>query len=306
MDEKEVLDGYLGVETPLPGLNDIEGPTIPATMNRVVDSHVHLFPKMIFDAVWDWFDTYGWPVRYKLSSYELLTFLFEHNIDHVVAFQYAHKPGISAWLNDYMVKKVAEFSGRVTGLATVFPGEEGAVDILDRAFDKGLKGVKLHVHVQCFDPVGKEMDPIYDLCARRGMPMVIHGGREPKSPAYACDPYELCSAGRIEQVIRTRPDLKLCIPHFGMDEYDAYTRLINDYDNLWLDTAMAVTDYLPVESPVNLLDLRPDRILYGSDFPNIPYAWDRELKALESSGLSRESLDRITWKNAAELFDIRL
>jgi len=306
LDKTEAFDGYLGLDTPLFGLNDREGNTIPATMPRVIDSHVHLFPKMIFNAVWKWFDTHGWPVRYKLGSSELLNFLFERNICHVIAFQYAHKPGISSWLNDYMVKKVAEFKGRLTGLATVFPGEDGAIKILSQAFDQGLKGVKLHVHVQCFDPLSKAMEPIYELCSLEKKPMVIHAGREPKSSAYSCDPYELCSVDRIEKVICKYPELKLCVPHFGMDEYNGYSSLIKSHDNLWLDTAMAVTDYLPVDPPVNLLSLRADRILYGSDFPNIPYAWDRELKCIESSGLSREAMERITWKNAAELFDIVL
>ena len=36
----------------------------------------------------------------------------------------------------------------VTGLATVLPGEEGAAKILTDAFDTGLRGVKLHCHVQ--------------------------------------------------------------------------------------------------------------------------------------------------------------
>lgn len=304
MDKKESCQGYLGVKALLPGLNDREGDTIPEIMDRVIDSHVHLFPRMIFDAVWRWFDKYGWPVRYKLHSTDLLNFLFDRGVDHVVAFQYAHKPGISDWLNNYMVSKVAEFQGRVTGLATVFPGEEGAVDILNRAFDRGLKGVKLHVHVQCFDPVSKAMEPVYELCSARKKPMVIHGGREPKSPAYSCDPYELCSAERIEQVVMRYPDLRLCIPHFGMDEYEAYSRLICENNNLWVDTAMVITDYFPVDACLDLLGQRSDRILYGSDFPNIPYAWDRELKCIETSPISRQVMQAITWKNAAELFDI--
>ena len=304
MDKEKKDHGYL--ETPLPGVNDPEGHWVPATMDRVIDSHVHLFPRMLFEAVWKWFGVHGWPVRYQLGSSELLNFLFDRGIAHVVAFQYAHKPGISDWLNNYMVEKVAEFKGRVTGLATVFPGEDGAVDLLNSAFDRGLKGVKLHVHVQCFDPVSRIMEPIYALCSAKKKPLVIHAGREPKSPAYACDPHGLCSAARIEQVITRYPDLRLCVPHFGMDEYESYCRMIREHDNLWVDTAMALTDYLPVDTCLDLLAQRSDRILYGSDFPNIPYAWDRELKCVESSAISSKAIQQIIWKNAAELFDIPL
>ena len=79
---------------------------------------------------------------------------------------------------------------------------------------------------------------------------------------------------------------------------------IEKYDNLWLDTAMAVTDYLPLEKPVNLHELRTDRILYGSDFPNIPYAWDREIKELGTHFQDRQQREQVLGKNAIGLFAI--
>ena len=78
-------------------------------------------------------------------------------------------------------------------------------------------------------------------------------------------------------MLKDHPTLKLCVPHLGADEFDAYARLLERYDNLWLDTTMAVAGYFPMALPARLLHVRPERILYGTDFPNIPYAWDREL-----------------------------
>ena len=49
-------------------------------------------------------------------------------------------------------------------------------------------------HVQCFDMNSPDMDLIYEVCSQRGKPLVMHVGREPKSEAYMCDPYELCRA----------------------------------------------------------------------------------------------------------------
>ena len=49
---------------------------------------------------------------------------------------------------------------------------------------------------------------------------------------------------------------------------------------------------------------RADRVMYGSDFPNIPYAWDRELKGLNQSSLTFENLEQILYKNAKIFFDI--
>jgi predicted TIM-barrel fold metal-dependent hydrolase len=46
--------------------------------------------------------------------------------------------------------------------------------------------------------------------------------------------------------------------------------------------------------------------MYGSDFPNIPYAWDRELKELNAAGISEDALEKISYKNAADFFSIKL
>ena len=51
---------------------------------------------------------------------------------------YLAEPGIADFLNQYMSEKCREFEGRVTGMATVFPGEPGADSILRRAFAAGL------------------------------------------------------------------------------------------------------------------------------------------------------------------------
>ena len=288
----------------LPIINDKEGCFIPDGLPRVIDSHVHIFPDKIFSSIWSWFDQHAWKIRYQMDTSRLIKYLLDHGVSHVVALQYAHKPGISEMLNSYMAKKCNEFKGQVTGMATVFPGEQDADQILINAFANGLKGVKLHAHVQCFDMNSPDMDVIYDICEKKGKPMVMHVGREPKSEEYACDPYEICKAAKLEAVLKNFPKLKICVPHLGVDEIKEYKDLIERYDTLWLDTAMVLTDYFPMDNKIGLEHYRADRIMYGSDFPNIPYAWDRELKWLNKSPLSGENLEQILHKNAEIFFDI--
>ncbi len=290
---------------PLPGLDDAEGPRLPSALPPVVDAHVHLFPDALFEAIWRWFDRHGWPIRYKLHTPEVIRFLLSRGVSHVVALHYAHKPGMARALNRY-VAELARQEPRVIGVATVMPGEEGAPQILEEAFALGLRGVKLHCHVQCFGPDDARLHELYEVCARAGKPMVIHAGREPSSPAYKCDPHQLCSVDRIEQVLKDHPTLKLCVPHLGADEYEGYERLLRKYDNLWLDTTMAVADYFPAPTPWHLLRVRPDRVLYGTDFPNLPYAWDREVRKLVDLGLPEAGLARLLGGNAADLFGIAL
>lgn len=290
--------------TALPIFNDKEDDLTPDSLPKVIDSHVHIFPEKIFSSVWSWFDQHAWKIRYQMDTPRLLQYLLERGVSHVVALQYAHKPGIAEFLNSYMVTTCHEFKGRVTGMATVFPGEENAEQILIQAFSQGLKGVKLHAHVQCFDMNSTAMDIIYHTCEKLDKPIVMHVGKEPKSEAYACDPYEICNAKKLEAVLENYPKLKICVPHLGFDELIEYKELIEKYDTLYLDTAMVLTDYFPMDNRIGLEHYRTERIMYGSDFPNIPYAWDRELKCLDRSSLSFENLESILYKNAEIFFNI--
>ena len=69
---------------------------------------------------------------------------------------------------------------------------------------------------------------------------------------------------------------------------------------------MTLAAYLPIDDLPNLSDLRVDRIIFGTDFPNLPYAWDREIKNLVSLNLPVKSLARILGQNACEFYSIEI
>lgn len=301
-DKNENLLRREALVLPLPGIDDPEDAFLPEDLPPVVDAHVHLFPGALFDAVWSWFDAFGWPIRYKLRSRDLIEFLIDRGVARLVGLHYAHKPGIARNLNTYMAGLCREYPHRLTGLATVFPGEPDAAGILADGFSLGLAGVKLHGHVQCFELDSPAMETVYAVCAEHGRPLIMHVGREPKSPAYPCDPYLLYRADRVDAVLARWPDLNVCVPHLGADEFEAFAQMAEAHDNLWLDTTMALADYLPMDFVPDLAAMRTDRLLYGTDFPNIPYAWDREIKKLVRMGLDRTTLTAILGGNACRLF----
>ncbi len=293
------------VKTPLPPLDDAEGDAGPASLPVVVDAHVHLFPDLLFEAIWQWFDQYAWPIRRRLKAPDIIEFLLSRGVSRIIGLHYAHRPGIASSLNNHMAQLCSRYP-QVTGTATVFPGEQNAVQILKKAFEAGLIGVKLHAHVQGFDMESAAMHEIYQTCVNLGQPLIMHIGREPKSPIfnYPVDPYLICNAKLVENVLITYPKLRICAPHMGADEYKQYQRLIEQYDNIWLDTAMILADYFPGQDVPNISEMRCDRIMYGTDFPHLPYAWDRELKRLYELNLPEHSLAKILAQNATEFFSV--
>lgn len=291
-----------GMKLPLPALDDEEGPRVPQSLPPVVDAHVHLFPDGVFEALWKWFDQYGWPIRYKLHAPKVIDFLFSRGVSKLVALHYAHRPGMARMLNEF-VAQLAANDARIIGMATVLPGEEGAPQVLRDAFALGLKGVKLHCHVQSFSADEARMHELYEVCVEAGKPLVMHAGREPSSSAYPVDVYALCGADRVERALKAHPRLKLCVPHLGADEFEAYTKLLERYDNLWLDTTMVASNYFSIDLPRRIFEVRPDRILYGTDFPNLPYAWDRELKTLVGMKFRDDVEAGFLGQNALRLYE---
>ena len=69
---------------------------------------------------------------------------------------------------------------------------------------------------------------------------------------------------------------------------------------------MVLADYFPIDPIPDLSEMRSDRIIFGTDFPNLPYAWDREIKKLGSLNLSDDTLARILGRNAGEFYGINV
>jgi predicted TIM-barrel fold metal-dependent hydrolase len=80
--------------------------------------------------------------------------------------------------------------------------------------------------------------------------------------------------------------------------------MLDEFEHLYLDTTMAIASYFPGGPNAEMLRRRPDRILYGTDFPNLPYEWSRELEVVRALRLPPADEARVLGGNAARLFGI--
>ncbi|KAI8601756.1 hypothetical protein EDD21DRAFT_99096 [Dissophora ornata] len=318
----------------------------------IIDAHVHVFPQGLMDAVWNFFDNFYWPVHYKQAYLaNRADFLINQGVRHVVLLVYAHKNGIARDLNKFLAGTVNDMNERyaqtkingskprrrvASGLATVMPGEPGAKEILAEAFTTlGLAGIKMHSHVQCVPANHPTMDEVYETCVRFDKPVLIHAGKEPNSSAYKVDAGKICDVGIVEDVLQRYPDLRMCVPHLGMNQYQEFFDLLDRYPNLYLDTTMTFGSFLqsmdenkPLAQMIRTMLIKhSNRILYGTDWPNIPYDWCRELANLVSlvdgdgeattvpraedgvKGKNRTvegdvALERVLWRNASAFYRI--
>jgi len=248
----------------------------------LVDLHVHFLPERVMNKVWGYFDHaeqhYGtpWPVQYKVSEPDRLAVLRELGVLRFAPLVYPHKPGMAAWLTEWAL----EFAARVPAAvptATLFP-ELGVADYVRAALDAGARVFKMHVQVGAFDPRDELLDEAWGLLADAGVPVVIHCGNGPIPGAHT-------GMGIFAEVLAAHPALTAVLAHAGMPEFDAALDLVARFPRVYLDTTMVGTPFslrmapLPADWTARLAE-HADRIALGTDFPNIPYDYATQLRAI--------------------------
>jgi predicted TIM-barrel fold metal-dependent hydrolase len=156
-----------------------------------------------------------------------------------------------------------------------------------------------------FDPNDPLLDEAWGLLAEAGVPVVTHCGSGPVAGRFT-------GPGPVARLMARHPGLRLVVAHLGMPEYAEFLDLTERHPGMLLDTTMAFTpfvedgpDGIPFP-PAGLPRLRDlgDRVLLGTDFPNIPYAYPDALEALEAAGLGAAWLRAVCHDNAARAFGI--
>jgi predicted TIM-barrel fold metal-dependent hydrolase len=214
---------------------------------------------------------------------------------------YPHKPGMAAWLNSWAVG-FARRTPDCLHTSTLFP-EAGAEEYVREAIEAGTRVFKAHVQVGAYDPADELLDTAWGLISDAETPVVIHCGSGPSPGKYT-------GPGPAAAVLHRHPRLRLVFAHMGMPEYEDFLALAGRYDGVRLDTTMAFTDFserlapFPPELLPRLADLG-DRVLLGTDFPNIPYPYVHQLHALERLGLGDDWLRAVCHDNGARLFGLR-
>lgn len=279
--------------------------TPPPAAPLLIDAHVHLFPDRLAAAVRAWFDKHAWDIQHRIGVEEALATLKAHGVHRAVTLPYAHKPGMAVALNDFTRELQASHS-EVVACCTVFPGEDGAEKILEESLGSpDFHGIKIHCHVMKIAPDDPRMDAVWRASARFRKPVVIHSGPEPSlGGGYGIDTRTVSGAARVRRALERHPDAIAIVPHLGADEYAQFEAMLDDLPNLYLDTTMAIGGYFEHGPDLEMLRRRPQRILFGTDFPNLPYAWDREIKVVRGLKLSETDEAAILGGNAARLFGI--
>src|SRR5699024_4948715 len=181
----------------------------------IVDVHTHFMPQRVLDKVWAYFDSAGplvgrpWPITYRTSEEERLATLRSLGVRAFPSLNYAHRPGMAAWLNEWSADFARQHAD-VLHSATFYP-EPGAVEYTRAAIDAGTQVVKVHVQVGDFSLTDPLLDDVWAELEESGTPVVTHAGNGPA-------PGTFTGPEGVRELLRRHPDLVLVIAHMGLPD----------------------------------------------------------------------------------------
>jgi|GEM_PF-132023 len=218
---------------------------------------------------------------------------------------WVHEPEVEHWRegNEHCAELVATYPDRLLGYCYVNPAHtREALEEMERRLlgqPNRFAALKLWVAVRCSDP---RLDPLMEFCAAYGIPVLQHtwlkvGDEGPGSGNLAGEstPSDLLA------LARRHPRVRFFAGHTGGD-WEWGVAAFKQVENVWLDVAGGEASGGYAE--LALRAVGAGRIVFGTDVPgrSVP----SQLAKLLTLDLPAADLERVLWRNAAEVLGDRL
>ncbi|MDB2224135.1 hypothetical protein SAMN06266787_102268 [Halorubrum ezzemoulense] len=274
-------------------------------VDGVVDAHVHLMPERLMAAIREALgEAAGWTFDHPTDRDRMEAALTAAGVERYVALPYASRPGTAADLNEWVIEAAAD-SEMAVPFATVHAGDDDPGTVVADALDAGARGLKLQLPVQGFAADDPRLDPAYEAVAARDVPVLLHAGT---APMFEDSPH--VGVERFESFLASYPDVRVCAAHMGTYEVDAFVELARDNGNVFLDTTFAMSsvaetymEFDPATVADETLIELSESVMYGSDYPNIPYPYAREREHLLARDLPVEAQRNMFSRTARRFLD---
>jgi predicted TIM-barrel fold metal-dependent hydrolase len=268
-----------------------------------IDVHVHLHPPRLAAAIERHFARDGWVAAHPFDPAKVAATLAERGVERFCFFSYAHKHGMARELNHWVAQTASTLPAAV-GFGTLLPDDADVDDVAAEATERlGLRGFKFHHSVQRFHVDDARLFGVYARAEAAGHILVLHAGTMPYRDAFT-------GVERFRRVLAHFPRLTVVVAHMGAFESDAFLALLDAHPNLYVDSTMALAPaarpYVgadPAAVSDDALLRYQDRVLFGSDFPLIPYDYEEERRWAWDRPLPDVVRRQIFHDNAARLLD---
>lgn len=245
----------------------------------IIDAHIHLG---VIAGVWH--------VRAKTVE-DVIARMDKAGIDTAVASHLESLGYDFAEGNARLYEAWRRYPGRLVPLVAVNPRfrEEAVSEIRKYVGGFGWPGVKLHPQQGNY-PVNCEATyAVLEEAAKLGAFVLIHSGD--RFVAANSSPYA------ISEVARRLPDMTIIMAHMGVWDWQDAIEVGTMFPNVMLDTSGSGNTYGMIEQAVELLG--PHRVMYGSDFPLMPF--EPLVAKVTGCELPADIKELLLWRNASDL-----
>lgn len=259
----------------------------------IIDSHAHIFPDKIAEKAVEGIGSfYDLKMRFDGKISTLIDIGTKAGVEKFVVQSVATTPAQVESINNFIAKSVETYPDKLIGFAAIHPDYEDICGELDRAYEMGLKGVKIHPDFQHFHIDDDKAMKIYEHIEGK-MPLLVHTGD------YR---YEWSKPERMARVLDAFPKLQVIGAHFGgWSEWDKVEEAYAGRE-IWVDTSSALYE-LSTETAMKLIRFfGVDHVLFGTDYP----MWSavEELEMLSKLPLTDEEREMILHGNIEKLLGI--
>ncbi len=197
----------------------------------------------------------------------------------------------------------------VAGISYLNYKERDLREISDYLQAGMVKGLKLYPGYEPFYPYDKRCQVIYDLAMEYKVPVMIHTGDTYAPTGRVRYSHPL----NIDDVAVDNPELKIVICHLGNPWIRDCMEVVYKNKNVYADVSgLVLGDFEDRFEKFMLSQIRemilyagePQYLLYGTDWPIS--SMESYIKFMNGLGLTDEALEKIMWRNAASLFNIKL
>lgn len=236
----------------------------------------------------------------QLSPAQVVAFMDAAGVDRLLLCAWC-RPG-GRWLitNDEVTAFVQAYPDRFTGVATVdLTHPVAAVRELRRAVrDLGCKALRVIPWLWHLPPNDKLYYPLYVTCVELDIPFCTQVGHTgPLMPSEPGRPIPY-----VDEVALTFPDLRIVCGHIGHPWTAEMIGLAWKHDNVFIDTSAYLPRYYPPELLQFLKTYGQDKVMFGSNFPQLPL--DRCLEQVRALGLKDEIARKFLSENARRVFKL--
>ena len=209
--------------------------------------------------------------------------------------------------NDRVAEICRAYPEQFVGFASVDPHKADATEELERAVTElGLKGLKIHPQVQAFYPDEPRFEPLWEVCERHSLPIIVHVGQTGLGagvPGGSGIAYDFGRPMLMDTVAARHPGLTVVMAHFGFPWHLEVLASAMHKTNVWVDLSGWRPKYIPEEVKRDARGRLSDRFVWGSDYPMLDPG--RILDEISELGLG-DKTDDVLKHNAARLLGLDL